>query len=103
MLFRLPRAARAIENPSPEDARSLAARMATAQLTRHGNLNVQTEVLARSSASTFIVTDSPDVTHQAISTEEGARWAEAQDSYIAGLEMIQVDGYIGIDPEYPVV
>jgi phosphoenolpyruvate carboxykinase (ATP) len=102
MLFRLPRAARAIENPIPEDAKALAARMPTARLTRYGNLNVQTEVLARSSASTFIVTDSPDGTHQAISTEEGLRWAEAQDSYIAGREMIQVDGYIGIDPEHRV-
>jgi phosphoenolpyruvate carboxykinase (ATP) len=70
--------------------------------TRFGNLNVQTEVLARSKASTFLVTDHPDGQNQAISCEEGARWAEAQDVYIAKTEMVQVDGYIGNDPEFRV-
>jgi phosphoenolpyruvate carboxykinase (ATP) len=102
MLFRLPRAARTIENPGPQEVKALAAQMPTAQATRYGNLNVQTEVLARSSSSTFIVTDSPDGTHKAISPDDAARFAEAQDSYIAAREMVQIDGYIGIDPEHRV-
>ena len=52
MLFRLPQAKRVIENPSPEEVKELAAKMPTARSTRYGNLNVQTEVLARSKGST---------------------------------------------------
>ena len=52
MLFRLPQAARVIENPSPEEVKALAAKMPTARGTKYGNLNVQTNVLARSKRST---------------------------------------------------
>src|SRR6266536_1359741 len=85
MAFRLPAAARVIENASP---------------TKYGNLNVQTEVLARSKRSTYLVTDEPDGQNQSITTEEGAQWAERQDEYIAGREMVQIDGYIGNDPDF---
>jgi phosphoenolpyruvate carboxykinase (ATP) len=102
MLFRLPRAARVIESPSAAQLKDLAARMPTARRTRYGSLNVQTEVLARSKGSTYVVTDSPDGTHQAISREDGAHWAEVQDAYIAGREMVRIDGYIGLDPEFRV-
>src|SRR5919109_1404832 len=71
MAFRLPTAARVIANPSPEELKELAARMPNARPTRFGNLNVQTEVVARSSKSTFIVTDE---------------------------EMVLIDVYIGRDP-----
>jgi phosphoenolpyruvate carboxykinase (ATP) len=100
MAFRPPQAARLIENPSGDEVKAIAARMPTARSTKYGNLNVQTEVLARSTRSTFIVTDEPDGQNQAISTEDAARWTEAQDDYIAGREMIQIDGYIGTDPEF---
>src|SRR5439155_18933819 len=60
MLFRLPEAARVIANPSPEELQQLTARMPSARWTKYGNLNVQTNVLARSTPSTFIVTDDPD-------------------------------------------
>jgi phosphoenolpyruvate carboxykinase (ATP) len=76
--------------------------MPTARSTRYGNFNVQTEVLARSNRSTYLVTDEPDGQNQSISREEGARWAEAQDAYIAGQEMVLVDGMIGTDPEFGV-
>ena len=102
MAFRLPRAARVIENPSSEEVKELATRMPNARMTRHGNLNVQTDVVSRSKRSTFIVTDEPDGTHQAISREDAARWADVQDAYIAGQEMVQVDGWIGIDPDFRV-
>src|SRR5881397_3895088 len=88
MLFRLPQAKRVIANPSPEEVKELAAKMRTARPTKYGNLNVQTEVLARSKGSTYL------------STDEGAKWAELQDEYIAGQEMVQIDGYIGNDPDF---
>jgi phosphoenolpyruvate carboxykinase (ATP) len=100
MLFRLPQAKRAFENPSPEEAKELAAKMPTARPTKYGNLNVQTEVLARSKRSTFLVSDEPDGQNQAISTDDAAKWSQTQDDYIAQHEMVQVDGYIGNDPEF---
>src|ERR671936_1662437 len=100
MLFRLPQAKRVYENPIPEEVKELAAEMRTARPTKYGNLNVQTEVLARSKRSTYIVTDEPDGQNQAISTDDGAQWAALQDEYIAGQEMVQIDGYIGNDPEF---
>src|ERR671918_1201718 len=102
MAFKLPQAARVIENPSAEEVKELAARMPNARRTRHGNLNVQTEVVARSKGSTFLVTDEPDGTHQAIPRGEAERWADVQDAYIAGQEMVQIDGWIGIDPDFRV-
>src|SRR5919202_182701 len=102
MAFRPPRAARVYENPAAEELKELAARMPNAQETRYGNLNVQTEVVSRSKASTYIVTDEPDGQNQAIPREDGERWAARQDDYIAGQEMVQIDGYIGSDPEFRV-
>src|SRR5215210_6466868 len=100
MLFRLPEAASVVENPSSEELEQLAARMPNARPTGFGNLNVQTEVVSRSKRSTFIVTDEPDGQNQAITREEGQRWADRQDEYIADQEMVVVDGYIGNDPDF---
>ena len=100
MLFRLPRAARAIENPSPEELKELTARMPNARPTRYDNLNVNTEVVSRSKRSTYIATDEPDGQNQAIPLDEALRLADLQDEYIAGQEMVQIDGYIGNDPEF---
>src|SRR5919107_171460 len=100
MLFRLPQAKRVIENPSAEAAKELAAKMSTARPTKYGNLNVQTEVLARSKGSTYLVTDEPDGQNQSLSTDDAAKWAERQDAYIAEREMVLIDGYIGNDPEF---
>jgi phosphoenolpyruvate carboxykinase (ATP) len=100
MLFRLPKAKRVIENPSPEALKELTAKMPTARPTKYGNLNVQTQVLARSKGSTFLVTDDPDGQNQAVSTDDAAKWADRQDEYISGQEMVVIDGYIGNDPEF---
>jgi phosphoenolpyruvate carboxykinase (ATP) len=100
MLFRLPQAKRVIENPTPDEVKALTSKMPTARSTKYGNLNVQTNVLARSKGSTFLVTDDPDGQNQAVSTEDAARWADRQDQYIAEQEMVVVDGYIGNDPEF---
>jgi phosphoenolpyruvate carboxykinase (ATP) len=56
--------------------------------------------VSRSKRSTFIVTDEPDGQNQSITVEEGERWAEQQDEYIADQEMIVIDGYIGNDAEF---
>src|SRR4051812_673184 len=100
MLFRLPPAASVLENPTADELKVLAAEMPNAQRTLHGNINVQTEVVSRSKGSTYIVTDEPDGQNQSITREEGRKWAEAQDAYIAEQEMVVVDGYIGSDPEF---
>jgi phosphoenolpyruvate carboxykinase (ATP) len=88
-------------NPSSAELKELAAQMPNARRTRYDNLNVQTEVLARSKASTFLILDEPESsTQQAIGREEGERIAKLQDEYIAVRDMIVVDGYIGNDPEF---
>jgi phosphoenolpyruvate carboxykinase (ATP) len=100
MAFRLPPAARVVDNPMPDEVKDLAAKMPNARPTKYGNLNVQTEVVSRSKRSTYLVTDEPDGQNQAIPREDGLRLAERQDAYIAGQEMVVVDGYIGNDPEF---
>ena len=92
MAFRLPPAASVVENPSPQEVKELAARMPNARSTRYGNLNVSTEVVNRSKRSTFIVTDEPDGQNQSIAREEGLKWAQLQDAYIAEQEMVVIDG-----------
>jgi phosphoenolpyruvate carboxykinase (ATP) len=102
-LFRLPGAAVVHDNPPPEDLQELAARMPSARWTRYGNLNVQTEVLARSTPSTFIVSDDVDPgVPRTISTEDADLWAGRQDAYVAEQEMVLVDGYLGAQPEFRV-
>ena len=102
MQSRLPEAAKVYDNPSPDELKALAATMPNARRTAFGNLNVQTEVVSRSKRSTFIVTDEPDGQNQAIPRDKYLAWAERQDAYIAGREMVIVDGYIGHDPEFRV-
>jgi phosphoenolpyruvate carboxykinase (ATP) len=88
-------------NPTAAELKELAAKMPNARETRYGNLNVQTQVLARSKASTFLILDDPESSsQQAISRDEGDRIARLQDEYIAGRDMIVVDGFIGNDPDF---
>ena len=88
-------------NPSTEELRSFVAQMPNAQDTEFGNLNVHTQVVARSKASTYIVTDTPDKhSDQCITRKDYEDIAKKQDEYIAGQEMIVIDGFIGNDPEH---
>ena len=90
-----------IANPDASELRALTAAMPQARETEFKNLNVATEVTARSKAATYIVTDSADNhSDQTISRAEGGRVAALQDEYIAGQEMIVIDGTIGNDPEF---
>ena len=49
-----------IDNPPHEDLRKMVAEMPNAKPTVYGNLDVFTRVDARSTASTYIVTDDPE-------------------------------------------
>jgi phosphoenolpyruvate carboxykinase (ATP) len=103
MAFQVPQAAGVISNPSETELQELAARMPTARWTKYGNVNVQTEVLARSTPSTFIVTDDADpAVERTVSREQAQEWADKQDAYIAGQEMVLLDGWLGAQPEFRV-
>lgn len=88
-----------ISNPDPADLKIMVGEMPNARLTEFGNYNVETEVVARSTGSTYIVTDDPGShSGQCIAREEGNRIARLQDEYIKNSEMIVIDGFIGGDP-----
>jgi phosphoenolpyruvate carboxykinase (ATP) len=98
---RLPRARQVRYNPSAAELQELTSRMPQARRTSFGNYNVQTRVTSRSSASTFLVTDDPSITTgKAISGREARDVATLQDEYIAGTEMLVIDGFLGNDPEH---
>src|SRR3954471_17508183 len=89
-------------NPTAAELKELAAKMPNARETRYGNLNVQTQVLARSKASTFLVLDDPESSsQQGISREEGERIAKLQDEYIAGQDIVLADGFTRRHPDSP--
>jgi phosphoenolpyruvate carboxykinase (ATP) len=96
MAFALPAAGQVHRDLSQPQLLERALAMPTARRTNYAAPNVQTEVLARSKRSTYIVADEPDgYPHQAIDRDEWQRVSELQDAYIADQEMIVVDGYIG--------
>src|SRR6266511_346394 len=85
-------------HPSEAELRTFTDAMPQARQTRYGNVNVQTQVLARSTASTYIVTDTPERhSGQTVSRQEGRRIAQVQDEYIRDQDMVVVDGFIGHD------
>jgi phosphoenolpyruvate carboxykinase (ATP) len=92
-----------ISNPRQDDLHAFTAAMPNARRTEFGNLNVQTKVDARSTNSTYIISDHPEEhSDQTISSAEGRRVAEMQDAYILGQEMLVIDGWIGSDPQFRV-
>lgn len=95
-----------VSNPSADELKEMTGEMPTARLTTYGNYNVTTEVVSRSSASTYIVTDEPGEAEtlyrglKTITRSEFDRVAALQDDYIAAQDMVSVDGFIGSDPEF---
>ncbi len=90
-----------LDNPTAARLRDLAAAMSIARETEYNNLNVQTVAVARSSKSTFIVADDcGQHSTQCISRAEYERVTALQNEYIAGRDMVVIDGYIGADPEF---
>src|SRR5207249_5316341 len=97
---RLPTARSVRYNPDAAELQELTGRMPQARRTSFGNYNVQTRVTSRSTASTYLVTDDPSITTgQTMSTEEGQQVARLQADYIAGRDMLVIDGYIGNEPD----
>jgi phosphoenolpyruvate carboxykinase (ATP) len=89
------------DNPSPDELRQFTEAMPNCTITEFGNVNIQTRVTSRSSPSTFVVTDDPSLTDKKrIGREEYDRLAKAQDEYIAGQELVVIDGFIGNDPDF---
>jgi phosphoenolpyruvate carboxykinase (ATP) len=97
-------AKRTYDNPSPEQLRAFTEEMPGCRITEFGNVNVQTRVTSRSSASTFIVTDDPEAAmgHRTMSRSDYERLARMQDDHISDQEMVVIDGFIGNDPEFQV-
>jgi phosphoenolpyruvate carboxykinase (ATP) len=92
-----------IWNPSGEELRRLTEEMPNTRITRHDNTNTQTRVDSRSKLSTYIVTDMPERHDSAtITRHEYERVTKLQNEYIAGCEMVVVDGFIGNDSEFRV-
>lgn len=97
----IPQSRRLAENPTAEELRQLTAKMPNARRTIYDNYNVHTRVDSRSTKSTYIVTDRPEEhTAQTVDPEEGRKWANIQDDYIRGQEMVLLDGVIGNDPTF---
>jgi phosphoenolpyruvate carboxykinase (ATP) len=94
-------AQRIFDNPSPQELRAFTEAMPNCRITEFGNVNVHTRATSRSAASTYIVSDDPDITSgHTIAREEYERLARMQDEFIAGREMVVVDGYIGNVEEF---
>jgi phosphoenolpyruvate carboxykinase (ATP) len=83
-------------NPSSDELRSFTEEMPQTQLSEFGNTNTQTQVLSRSAGSTFVV-GGPS-SGKVMTSEEFDRIAQMQDRYLAGVDTVVIDGYIGNDP-----
>jgi phosphoenolpyruvate carboxykinase (ATP) len=89
------------DNPTPEELRAFTEEMTTCRVSEFDNPNVQTRVTSRSSVSTFIVTDDPNLTDQkTMSRVQYEAIARMQDDYIAQQEMVVIDGSIGNVQEF---
>ncbi|MEX2276045.1 MAG: phosphoenolpyruvate carboxykinase [Actinomycetota bacterium] len=89
------------DNPSPEELRKFTEEMPQTRITEFDNVNVQTQVLSRSAASTHVVTEDPSTTSgKSITRAEYERLAGLQDQYLSSRDLIQIDGFIGNDPEF---
>jgi len=87
-------------NPTAARLRELTEQMPNSQVTEFGNVVVKARVDSRSTRSTFVVEDSTNATKQTITRQEHDRVAAEQDAYIAGTDVVVVDGYIGSDPAF---
>src|SRR6266480_769219 len=85
-----------LDNPPQEQLRRLTLQMPNAKRAAYGSVDVFTRVDSRSSASTYIVTDTPEEYrgHQTMPRADYEEIARLQEEYIAGRPMIVIDGYI---------
>ncbi len=89
--------AEVLVNPTPDEVRTFTEAMPECRVTEYGNVNVQTRVLSRSAGSTFVV-GGPS-SGKTMTRAEFEQIARRQDDYVAGHDMILIDGWIGNDPE----
>ncbi len=90
-----------LDNPPQEALRRLTLEMPNARQTACGSVDVFTRVDARSSGSTYVVTDDPEAHrgHQTMPRAEYKKIERLQDEYIGSQAMIVIDGYISNAPE----
>ena len=95
--------ARAVHaNPTQDEFRKLAlAHTPNMRKTNKGSMNkVASIAKARSAPNTYVLADDPSKhTCKTMSPAEAQRYADAQDAYIAGREVIRLDGYFGNHPK----
>ncbi len=85
-------------NPTPEETPGVHRGDAgDAASPSSGTPNTQTQVLSRSAASTYVVDRASS--GKTMTREDYDMIAAMQDAYIAEHDMIQIDGYIGNDPD----
>ena len=97
----LPKIKNVIPDPGFEDLQKLVAEMPTAVKTNRGNYSVTTKVTARSPESTYFVSNQ-DTGHACMPSSEYQRLAQLQDEYMAGSEMVSIEGSIGPDADFQV-
>ena len=84
-------------NPTPEELRAFTEEMPETRISSFANTNTQTKVLSRSAGSTYVV--DRESSGKTMTRADYDQIAAAQDAYIAEHDMIQIDGFIGNDPE----
>ena len=89
--------AQVFHDPTPDELRTFTEQMPETRITEFGNVNVHTTVLSRSAGSTYVV-DRPS-SGKVMAREDYERVAAMQDAYLAEHDVIQIDGWIGNDPE----
>ncbi len=100
MAFQLPAAKTVLANPTQEEMRAWTLEfMPRIIVTEFDNLSYEAEVTARLARSTFFVAEE-EIHQNRMSRAEANEWGAKQDAYIAGKDMILIEGYIGPDPEF---
>ena len=89
--------AEVLVNPTPEQLREFTEQMPECRISEYGSVNVQTRVLSRSAGSTYVV--GRESSGKTMTRDQYDEVARQQDAYVAEHDMIQIDGFIGNDPE----
>jgi len=100
MAIALPEARSVAVNPTQAEMRAwVLEHMPRVTETEFGNLNYKAEVKARLAASTFFIAEK-EIYQNRMPRAEYDTWAAKQDEYIAGKDMVLIEGYIGPDPAF---
>ena len=89
-------------NPTQDEFRKLAlAHTPNMRQTDRGSMNkIASIAKARSAANTFVLAEDPSKhTCKTMKPADAQKYIEAQEAYIAGREIIRLDGYIGNHPD----